>query len=184
VVIGGEDGELMSVLGQLEEALQGVAERAGPAVVGIGRGWGFGSGVVFAPGKVLTNAHTVGDDEVGVSFLDGRRESGRVAAADPDLDLAVIDVDTGEVAPIGWGAGGPVPIGRAVVALSNPGGRGLRVTTGFVSSAPRSFRGPRGRRISGAIEHTAPLPRGSSGGPLLDTTARLLGINTVRSTRG
>jgi serine protease Do len=54
------------------------------------------------------------------------------------------------------------------------------VTPGFVSSASRSFRGPRGRRIAGAIEHTAPLPRGSSGGPLVDADGRLLGINTVR----
>jgi S1-C subfamily serine protease len=71
-------------------------------------------------------------------------------------------------------------IGRAVLALANPGGRGLRVTPGFISSAARSFRGPRGRRIAGAIEHSAPLPRGSSGGPLLDTAGRLLGINSVR----
>ena len=71
-------------------------------------------------------------------------------------------------------------IGRAVLALANPGGRGLRVTPGFVSSGARSFRGPRGRRISGAIEHTAPLPRGSSGGPLIDAAGQLLGINAVR----
>jgi serine protease Do len=67
-----------------------------------------------------------------------------------------------------------------VVALGNPGGRGLRVTLGFVSSGPRSFRGPRGRRVAGAIEHTAPLPRGSSGGPLLTSDGKLLGINTIR----
>ena len=73
-----------------------------------------------------------------------------------------------------------MPIGRAVLALANPGGRGLRVTPGFVSSTARSFRGPRGRRIPGAIEHTAPLPRGSSGGPLIDADGRLLGINAVR----
>ena len=71
-------------------------------------------------------------------------------------------------------------IGRSVLALANPAGRGLRVTPGFVSSTARSFRGPRGRRIAGAIEHTAPLPRGSSGGPLVDTDGRLLGINSVR----
>src|SRR6185295_7186642 len=71
-----------------------------------------------------------------------------------------------------------------VLALANPGGRGLRVTPGFVSSAAGRFRGPRGRRIAGAIEHTAPLPRGSSGGPLVDAEGRLLGLNAVRREGG
>ena len=77
-----------------------------------------------------------------------------------------------------------LPIGRSVLALANPGGRGLRVTPGFVSSTARSFRGPRGRRVHGAIEHTAPLPRGSSGGPLIDGAGRLLGVNAVRADGG
>jgi serine protease Do len=151
-------------------------------VVGLGRGWGHGSGVVIAPGRVLTNAHNLRHDEVTVAFADGRRETGRLAAADGDLDLAVIDVDTGDVEPVNWSSDDvpSVEIGRAVLALADPGGRGLRVTPGFVSSIARSFRGPRGRRIAGAIEHTAPLPRGSSGGPLIDTSGRLLGINTLR----
>jgi serine protease Do len=75
---------------------------------------------------------------------------------------------------------GEAGIGTAVVALADPGGRGLRATVGFVSSAGRAFRGPRGRRIAGSIEHSAPLPRGSSGGPLVDVRGRLLGLNTVR----
>jgi serine protease Do len=54
------------------------------------------------------------------------------------------------------------------------------VTPGFVSATARSFRGPRGRRVGGALEHTAPLPRGSSGGPLVDADGRLVGINSVR----
>jgi serine protease Do len=171
----------MSLLEELESSVQAAAERTGPAVIGIGRGWGVGSGVVIATGRVLTNAHNLRHDEVTVTFADGRRESGRVAASDPDFDLAVIDVDTGEVEPVQWALeDAEIPAGRVVLALSNPGGRGLRVTPGFVSSSARSFRGPRGRRISGAIEHTAPLPRGSSGGPLLDTDGRLLGINSVR----
>lgn len=170
----------MSVLEEIEHSIQDLAGRLGPSVVGIGRGWGLGSGVVIAAGRVLTNAHAVRHDEVTVSFAEGRRESGRVVGSDPDLDLAVIDVDTGEAPPVEWGDGAEVPIGQAVVALANPGGRGLRVTPGFVSSASRSFRGPRGRRIAGAIEHTAPLPRGSSGGPLVDRSGRLLGINSVR----
>lgn len=171
----------MTLLDELEAAVQSAAGRAGPAVVGLGRGWGVGSGVVIAPGRVLTNAHNLRHDETTVTFADGRRESGRVAGSDSDLDIAVVEVDTGDAEPVDWPQEDPAPeIGRAILALGNPGGRGLRVTPGFVSSTERSFRGPRGRRIVGAIEHTAPLPRGSSGGPLLDRTGRLLGINAVR----
>jgi serine protease Do len=171
----------MTLLEELEAAVQSAAGRVGPAVVGLGRGWGVGSGVVIAPGRVLTNAHNLRHDETTVTFADGRRGSGRVAGSDPDIDIAVVEVDTGDVEPVDWPQEDLAPeIGRAILALGNPGGRGLRVTPGFVSSTARSFRGPRGRRIAGAIEHTAPLPRGSSGGPLLDRTGRLIGINAVR----
>jgi serine protease Do len=174
----------MTLLEELDGSVHAAAERTGPAVVGLGRGWGVGSGVVIAPGRVLTNAHNLRHDETTVTFLDGRRAAGRVTGSDSDLDVAVIDVDTAEIEPVSWGQEGSEAsqpaIGRAVLALANPGGRGLRVTPGFVSSSARSFRGPRGRRIAGAIEHTAPLPRGSSGGPLIDTGGQLLGINSVR----
>jgi serine protease Do len=173
---------MMSVLEELEQAVAGAAGRVGPSVVGLGRGWGRGSGVVTAAGVVLTNAHVLRGEEVAVSFADGRTEHGRVAGADADLDLAAITVDTGDAAPVAWEPerAEAVGIGTAVFALANPGGRGLRTTFGLVSATGRSFRGPRGRRIGGSIEHTAPLPRGSSGGPLVDAEGRLLGLNSVR----
>jgi serine protease Do len=175
----------MTLLEELEAVVSRTAESAGPAVVGLGRGWGVGSGVVVAPGRVLTNAHNLRHEEVSVRFADGRTAQGRVAGADSDLDVAVVEVDTGEVEPVQWPEEGTAPaIGRAVLALSNPGGRGLRVTPGFIASTARSFRGPRGRRIAGAIEHTAPLPRGSSGGPIVDAGGRLVGINTHRVDSG
>src|SRR5438552_3087416 len=172
----------MTLLEELESQIHKAAQETGPAVVGLGRGWSTGTGVVVAPGRVITNAHNLRHDETTVTFADGRQATGKVLGADGDLDIAVIDVDTADVGPINWPdeGGDQVEIGRAVLALSNPGGRGLRVTPGFVSATARSFRGPRGRRIRGAIEHTAPLPRGSSGGPLVDTAGRLLGINSVR----
>jgi serine protease Do len=71
-----------------------------------------------------------------------------------------------------------------VFALANPGGRGLRVTFGFVSGLERTFRGPRGARITGSLEHTAPLLPGSSGGPVLTAAGQLLGINTNRLGEG
>jgi serine protease Do len=169
----------MSSVTDLSEAIAGVAGRLGPSVVGLGRGWGLGSGVVIDRDRVLTSAHNLRRDEVTVVFADAHRESGELLASDPDLDLAVIDVDTGDAPPVEWGAESP-GLGSAVVALANPGGRGLRATLGFVSSEGRSVRGPRGRRIRGAIEHTATLPRGSSGGPLVDLEGRVLGLNSLR----
>src|SRR3954470_9469263 len=172
----------MSVLEELQQAVAGAAQRVGPSVVGLGRGWGRGSGVVTAAGVVLTNAHVLRGEDVAVAFPDGRTEHGRVAGADADLDLAAITVDTGDAAPVAWEPerGEAVGIGTAVFALANPGGRGLRTTFGLVSATGRSFRGPRGRRIRGSVDHPAPLPRGSSGGPLVDAEGRLLGLNSVR----
>src|SRR5919206_1512891 len=171
----------MSAVADLSDLISSAADRVGPAVVGIGRGWGLGSGVVVETGQVVTSAHNLRRDEVTVTFADGRREVGRRAGVDPDLDLAVVAVDTGDAPAVAWDPDATdSPVGAAVVALANPGGRGLRATLGFVSSSGRSFRGPRGRRIEGAIEHTAPLPRGSSGGPLVDAEGRLLGLNAVR----
>jgi serine protease Do len=171
----------MSTTIDFQAAIGRAATRVGPGVVGFGRGWGRGSGVVVAPGRVLTNAHNVRGDEVTVSFPGGRSETGRVAAVDPDLDLAAVAVETGDVEPVEWQPATPGPsIGTPVVALANPGGRGLRATPGFVSAEGRTIRGPRGRAIEGCIEHTAPLPRGSGGGPLVDRDGRLLGLNAIR----
>ena len=170
----------MDAVTTLKDTIGGAAETVGPSVVGLGRGWGHGSGVVIADGQVLTSAHNLRREEVTVSFADGSREPGTVAGVDSDLDLAVVSVDTGDAPPVRWEPGDEPGIGTPVVALANPGGRGLRATLGFVSSGGRSFRGPRGRRIRGAIEHTAPLPRGSSGGPLVDAEGSLVGINSLR----
>ncbi len=174
----------MNAVTTLQAAIAGAAESVGPSVAGLGRGWGHGSGVVIADGSVLTSAHNLRRDEVTVAFADDRREPATVAGVDADLDLAVLSVDTGDTPPVRWEPGDELGIGTPVVALANPGGRGLRATFGFVSSGGRSFRGPRGRRIRGAIEHTAPLPRGSSGGPLVDPDGNLLGINSLRMDGG
>ncbi|HLJ02431.1 MAG TPA: S1C family serine protease [Solirubrobacteraceae bacterium] len=175
----------MSAVAEIETLIQEAAARYGPAVVGVGRGWGTGSGVIVGPGQVLVSAHSLREPEVTLVLGDGESRPGRVAGADPDLDLAVVQVDTGDIEPVAWDpdASGAA-VGQAVLALANPGGRGLRVTFGFVTSVGRSFRGGRGRRVTGAIEHSAPLPRGSSGGPLLDTSGRLLGVNAVRADGG
>jgi serine protease Do len=173
-------------LDELQAAVTAAAERVGPSVVGLGRGWGRGSGVVVADGRVLTNAHVLRGEEIAVRRPDGEVALGRVAGLDADLDVAVLSVDTGGAPVVAWdpAAVEDVRPGLPVFALADPGGRGLRTTFGLVTATDRSFRGPRGRRIGGSIEHSAPLPRGSSGGPLVDAGGRLLGINTVRMEGG
>lgn len=171
---------MSELIAEIGTTLNALAHRVGPAVVGLGRGWGPGSGVVVEPNRVVVTAHSLRGDEAGVVFSDGRRAVARVAGVDPDADLAVLEVDTGDAGPVEWDpATVDAGLGTPVVALANPGGRGLRATLGFVSTAERNFRGGRGRRIAG-IEHTAPLPRGSAGGPLVTLDGRLLGVNALR----
>jgi serine protease Do len=170
----------MSTLDELGAAIAQVAAGVNGSTVGVGNRWRGGSGVVLEAGKVLTNAHNLHGDEVHVYFLDGREADGKVLGVDGDGDLAVIGVDTGDTEPFEWGDGGKLGIGAPVIAIGNPSGQGLRVTAGFVSGIGRSFRGPRGRRVAGAVEHTAPLMPGSSGGPIVDGDGKLLGINTNR----
>ncbi len=173
----------MAGLDDISAAVQAVAGTAGPAVVGIGQAWGTGSGVVIGDGLVLTNAHNAGRGEVTIAFGGDRTVQGHVAGIDVDGELAVISADTSGVTPLQW-ADTPAELGTVVFGLANPGGRGLRVTAGLVSSVGRSFRGPRGRRVTGTIEHTAPLVRGSSGGPIVDGAGRFLGLNTNRLGEG
>lgn len=170
----------MGPMQQMGEAIAAVAEKVGPSTVGVGNRWRGGSGIVLEKGKVLTNAHNLHGDEVHVYFGDGRSADGTVLGVDSDGDLAVIGVDTADSPPLPWGDGTALGIGSPVVAVGNPNGQGLRVTAGFVSGIGRTFRGPRGRRVSGAVEHTAPLMPGSSGGPIVDASGILLGINTNR----
>ena len=164
----------MEMIDELRRATKQVREQVGPAVVAIGRN-GRGTGFVVAAGQVLTNAHNLRDRTTSVTFADGRVEQATAAGVDEEGDLAVLTVDTGAIAPLEW-ATEPVEAGDVVFACAAGG----RVTMGLVSAIGRSFRGPRGRRIHGSVEHTAPLGPGASGGPVLDPNAKLVALNTHR----
>jgi len=168
----------MALLDELGQAVALVAEKAGASAVRIGGGWRGGSGVVIGPGAVLTNAHNVRSEELTVTFADGRQAQGKLAGIDVDGDLAVVSVDTENAPQLEWSAG-TGQIGAPVFAVTL-NGNGPRVTFGLISSVARAFRGPRGRRISGSLEHTAPLVPGSSGSALVDAEGKLLGLNTNR----
>ena len=163
----------------IEQAVTTAVAAAGDAVVTIGRG----SGLVVADGRVVTNAHNLTRDDVTVRFGDGRTAIGAIAGADLDGDLAVVTVDTAGVAPVSR-ADEAVRLGQPVVALARPRHRGLVATVGTAAAVDARFRGPRGGVVTQAFEHDARLPRGASGGPVLDTTGRLLGIDTHRRRDG
>lgn len=170
----------MGALSELGQEITAIAEQAGGSVVGIGNRWRGGSGLVVAEGRIVTNAHNLHGEAPRVFFADGREAQAHALGVDADGDLAMLEADTGGAAALDWGDASSLSVGAPVVALGNPAGNGVRVTFGFVSGVGRSFRGPRGRRVSGAVEHTAPLMPGSSGGPIVDVEGRLLGINTNR----
>lgn len=172
----------MPFLDELPAAIAKVTETVGPSVVGIGSRI-RGSGVVVDDGRVLTNVHNLRGDEVTVTFPGGRSARGRVAGMDADGDLAVIEVETSGARAVAWGAA-PAAIGAVVFGVAATAGGGTRVTAGTISALERTFRGPGGRRISGSIEHTAPLAPGSSGGPLVDAEGRLVGLDTNRLGEG
>jgi serine protease Do len=168
----------MGMLDELGQAMAAVAGKAGASVVRVGGGWRGGSGVVIDDGIVLTNAHNVRGDGTVVLFADGRRAEAELRGVDIDGDLAVLAVDTAGTPALSWSSASPT-IGTPIFAVAAADG-GARVTFGFVSSVARAFRGPRGRRISGSLEHTAALAPGSSGSALVDGEGRLVGLNTNR----
>jgi serine protease Do len=161
-----------------------IASQVGPAVIGLRSGSRGGSGVIVAPGVAVTLARNIREDQLTVRVGEVDRTA-RVTGSDPTVDLAVLKLEgPGLPEPIAWAIGEDVTIGSEVYALADPAGRGLRVTPGTVSRAPSGLRGPSGRLIEGVIEHTAALPRGSGGGPLVDADGRILGLNAIRRDGG
>jgi serine protease Do len=167
----------MSLLDELPAVVATIAERIGTATVAIGRDR-RGAGVVIADGQILTNAHNLRDRTTQITFADGRVAQAEVLGVDDVGDLVVLAADTTGATPAEWST--EVPVAGAAVFAAARGRQGLRITFGLVSGVDREFRGPRGRRIAGSLEHTAPLARGSSGGPLVAADGRLLGLNTHR----
>jgi serine protease Do len=176
-----EEEDNMTFVDDLSSTARSVLSELGSTLVTIGQD-GRGTGIVIAAGKVLTNAHNLRDRTTLVTFADGHAEQGSVAGADLDGDLVVVDVDTGAVTPAPWAEQSP-DAGDVVFALSR-GGHRTRISYGMVSSVDVAFHGPRGRQVRGGIEHTAPLVRGSSGGPVANAAGQVVGLNTHRTGRG
>jgi serine protease Do len=156
-----------------------IARQVSPAVVSVSQQeGGSGSGVIVqSDGVILTNAHVVGMSRtVRVGLADGRRVDGRVLGRDPSLDVAVVRIDVPNVPVAPIGDSDRLEVGQTAIAIGNPLGLERTVTTGVISAINRS---PRGIALDGLIQTDAAISPGNSGGPLLDSRGRVIGINTA-----
>lgn len=185
---GESDADLLDAYSR---AVIRVVEAVGPAVVSVAVGKNFqgrrgeqigaGSGVIVAPeGYIMTNNHVVqGAGKIEVRMADGTALPARLAGADPATDLAVLRADAGGLPCAPFGDSGALSVGQLAIAIGNPLGFDSTVSTGVLSALGRALRSRDGRLIENVIQHTAPLNPGNSGGPLVDSRGRVIGINTA-----
>ena len=139
---------------------------------------GIGSGVIVSPhGYILTNYHVVGHaDKINVTLMDKREFIAKVVGTDPKTDLALIKINTNQPLPYAaLGDSHKVEVGDWVVAIGNPFGFNLTVTTGIVSAKGRALGGS----YDNYIQTDASINPGNSGGPLFNTSGQVIGINSA-----
>lgn len=181
----------LELLDAYSRAVVSVVDSVGPSVVSIavsqasarhgGDQHGAGSGVVITPdGYIVTNSHVVHKaSKILVTYLNGEQVEATFVGEDPATDLALIRATSDGLTHAVLGDSNRLRVGQLVIAVGNPFGFQSTVSSGVISALGRSLRSQNGRLIENIIQHTAPLNPGNSGGPLVDTRGRVVGINTA-----
>ena len=156
---------------------------------GSGASSATGSGfVIDERGHIVTNQHVVdGAGSIRVTFSDGSKASAKIVGEDASTDVAVIKVDVAasKLTPLRLADSSSVQVGSDVVAIGSPFGLEGSLTTGVVSALDRTIKAPNDYTIAGAIQTDAAINHGNSGGPLLDASGRVIGINAqIKSDSG
>ena len=189
--VGSADESDTELLDAYSRAVIAVVGSVGPSVVNISmkkklarsgmEEVGAGSGVIIAPdGYILTNSHVIHQaKELLITITDGTRVVAMLVGEDPPTDLAVVRANLSGLPHASIGDSSLLHVGQLVIAIGNPYGFQSTVSTGVISALSRSMRSQEGRLIENIIQHTAPLNPGNSGGPLVDSRGRVVGINTA-----
>jgi putative serine protease PepD len=170
---------------EIQTSTAGQSTPFGEQSPGEGTGSGF---VIDEEGRIVTNQHVVdGAESIRVQFSDGTDVAAKVVGTDPSTDIAVLDVDrpSSELTPLQFASTGALEVGDWVAVLGSPFGLEGTFTTGVISAVGREIESPNGFTIENAVQTDAALNQGNSGGPVLDTQGRVVGVAAqIRSDSG
>ncbi|MCG8568880.1 MAG: trypsin-like peptidase domain-containing protein [Spirochaetes bacterium] len=176
-----------SLLDTYSQTIVKASEIVSPAVVSIKgeeknkKNMQSGSGFIITPdGFILTNSHVVHQcKKIEVALQDGRSCSAYLTGDDPETDLAIIKINADNLTAVKFADSARLKVGQIAIAIGNPFGYDYTVTTGVVSALSRSLRGETGFLIDDVIQTDAPLNPGNSGGPLINSSGKVIGVNSA-----
>ena len=164
----------------LADALSDIVYRIHRSLVVLHNGkHGIGAGIIWSrEGLVLTNYHVIAHGHNRVALANGEEYPTRLVAQDPEIDLALLEIEAKDLNPVAVADSRCLRVGQIVLAIGHPWGEQGVVTAGMISSLSKAqTRGPRGS--VDVIRSDARLAPGNSGGPLVDASGAVVGINTM-----